>query len=251
MERKALPSIYGTPFLYEAFFHPGLADLAFYEAWARGCAGPVLELGCGTGRLLWPLRKTGLAVEGLDGSPEMLKACQAEGERLGLKAPLHRGDWRDLRLGRRFAGLCMPFNGLQHLHTAADLDAFFAGVRAHLEPGGAFALDVHLPQPALLARDPDERFGVDEGPLSPEGERVIAEQSAYDPWTQVQTQTWTLAAADGSTREIQLALRQYFPQELQALLRAQGFDVHSVWHGFSPSAPAEGALKQVLQARLR
>jgi SAM-dependent methyltransferase len=158
MAKSELPSIYATPLLYEAFFSPGLVDLPFYEAWARACAGPVLELGCGTGRLLWALRKTGLSVEGLDASAEMLEACHAEGKRLGLEAALHRGDWRSFDLGKRFAGIALPFNGLQHLHNAEDLNAFFERLRAHLLPGGSFALDLHLPQAALLARDPNMSY---------------------------------------------------------------------------------------------
>lgn len=251
MAKSDLPSMYATPLVYEAFFNPGLADLPFYTAWARDAAGPVLELGCGTGRLLWALRKTGLPVEGLDASPEMLEACRAEGKRQSLEAALHQGDWRSFDLGKRFAGIALPFNGLQHLHSAEDLDAFFERLRAHLLPGGAFALDVHLPQPALLARDPQERYGVDEGPVAPNGERVIAEQSAYDVVTQVQSQTWTLASADGSTREIRLGLRQFFPQELQRLLQAQGFELQSVWGGFDVRPLGAQAFKQVVRARLR
>lgn len=250
MAKSDLPSIYAMPQLYEAFFNPGLADVPFYEAWARDAGGPVLELGCGTGRLLWALRKTGLSVEGLDASAEMLAACRAQGKRHGLEAALHQGDWRSFDLGKRFAGIALPFNGLQHLHRAEDLRAFFERVRQHLLPGGGLALDVHLPQPALLVRDPAERFGVEEGPLAPNGERVVAEQSSYDAWTQVQTQTWTLAGVDGSTREISLGMRQFYPQELRALLDHEGFALESFGGGFEGEELEPGALKQVVRARL-
>lgn len=218
-------SLYQEPLVYEALFNPGLADLPHYRAWGQACQGTLLELGCGTGRLLWPLKKTGLAVEGLDAEEAMLEACRAEGLRQGLDAPLHLGDWLTFDLGRRFAGVYFPFNGLQHLHRAEDLDAFFERLRAHLLPGGAFAFDVHLPQPAILARDPRERYGVEDPARGPGGERVIAEQSVYDAQAQVLTQMWTLGLEDGSTRELSLGLRQFFPQELQRLLKTQGFEV--------------------------
>ena len=250
MAKSDRPPLYETPWLYESLFHPGLQDLGFYGPWALACQGPVLELGCGTGRLLWPLKKTGVPVEGLDASPAMLQACREEGERLGLDAPLHAGDWRDFDLGRRFAGIYLPFNGLQHLQSAADLGAFFERVRAHLEPGGRFALDLHLPQATLLARDPDERYGVEEGPVGPKGERVIAEQSRYDALTQVLEQTWTLALPDGNTQPLSLSLRQFFPQELKNLLAAQGFEILRHEGGFERESLGNQSLKQVVEARL-
>jgi hypothetical protein len=180
----------------------------------------------------------------------MLQACRERGVQLGLHAALHLGDWRSFDLGRRFAGICLPFNGLQHLHTAEDLNAFFRRLRTHLEPGGAFALDLHLPQPAILARDPREHFGVEDGPRTPQGERVVAEQSAYDGPSQVLTQTWTLAAPDGATRELSLALRQFFPQELTALLAAQGFEVLGHFGGFNQEALQPHSLKQVVYGKM-
>jgi SAM-dependent methyltransferase len=246
---QAGAGVYENPRDYEAIFNPGLQDLAFYRRVAAKAGGCALELGCGTGRLLWPLRQASLAVEGLDQSEAMLDCCRQNGHALGLSSVLHQGDWREFDLGRPFQSLLLPFNGLQHLTQAADVEAFFRCVRFHLQPGGLFALDVHLPQAALLAREAEERFGVEAGPETAAGERVVAEQSRYDALTQVQTQTWTLAALDGSTREISLSLRQFFPQELRALLRAQGFEVLSASGGFQDEPLEATSLKQVLCCR--
>jgi SAM-dependent methyltransferase len=249
MTKSETGSFYESPRDYEALFNPGLQDLPFYLAVASQAAGPVLDLGCGTGRLLWPLRQAGIQVEGLDASEPMLEACREEGHRQGLAAPLHRADWRRFQLGRQFAAVFLPFNGLQHLLTAQDLAQFFERLRAHLLPGGLFAFDLHLPQVALLARDPSERFGVEEGPTTADGQRVIAEQSRYDPLTQVWTQTWTLANGQGDTRELSLELRQFFPEELRALLQREGFQVTQRWAGFAQEALSTSSLRQVLLCR--
>lgn len=247
---KSGSELYQEPADYEALFNPGLADLGFYRRVLEGSGGPALELGCGTGRLLWPLRQAGLDIEGLDVSAAMLTACAARGAELGLSAPLHEGDWRRFDLKRRFAALILPFNGLQHLASAQDLDDFFARIRAHLQPGGLFAFDVHLPQASLLARDGDERFGVDAGPSTPDGERVVAEQSRYDALTQVLTQTWTLADRQGKTRELSLKLRQFFPEELGVLLKSQGLKVMRRESGFDGEDLGSESLKQVLVTQL-
>jgi SAM-dependent methyltransferase len=241
--------VYDHPLDYEAIFSPGLQDLAFYRRVAAQAGGSALELGCGTGRLLWPLRQAGLAVEGLDQSQAMLDRCRQNGQALGLSGALHHGDWRDFDLGRVYQCLLLPFNGLQHLTQPADLEAFFRCARSHLQPGGLFGLDVHLPQARLLAREAGENFGVEAGPETSGGERVVAEQSRYDALAQVLTQTWTLAAPDGGTREISLGLRQFFPQELRALLAAHGFEVLSATGGFQDEPLEAESLKQVLCCR--
>jgi hypothetical protein len=162
---------------------------------------------------------------------------------------LHEADWRRFDLGRPFTAILLPFNGLQHLCTAQDLEAFFERLRSHLQPQGLFALDLHVPQAAILARDPDERFGVEEGPQTPQGERAVAEQSRYDALAQVLTQTWTLAGPDGSTREIDLALRQFFPQELRALLRNAGFELQRLAGGYGGEPLTASSLRQALCCR--
>jgi SAM-dependent methyltransferase len=241
------PALYQDPGLYEAFFDPGLADLPFYSGVCALGAGTALELGCGGGRLLAPLLAAGFKVEGLDFSPAMLKACA----KAARGAVLHQGDWRHIDLKRRYQAVLFPFNGLQHLHSAEDENGFFKSLRAHLEPGGLFALDLHVPQPAILARDPAENFGVEEGPMGPDGELVVAERSAYDPLAQVLTQTWTLGLANGGTRELSLGLRQYFPREITQLLQAQGFEILRHEGGFEGEALTEQSLKQVLLCRMK
>jgi len=101
-------------------------DVAFYlkvaEAHARG--GPILELGCGTGRLTAPLARAGHHVTGVDASAQMLAACRARIDRQGLgrNVRLCHADFRHLAdrdspLGReRFALVFCPFNAFQHLY---------------------------------------------------------------------------------------------------------------------------------------
>ena len=235
---------------YEALFGPGLNDLPFYREHALRVGGSVLELGCGTGRLLWPLCQAGAAMQGLDRSVEMLAACKKQGAALKLKAPLHLGDWLNFNLGQVYAAILLPFNGLQHIGQAEDLHSFFQNLRNHLAPGGIFVFDVHLPQAAILARDPDEHFGVEDGPFTSLGEQVVAEKSNYDAVSQILTQAWTLAHPEGSTRALRLALRQFFPQELQNLLTAQGFKVLGHYGDFDSSPLQSNSLKQVLYVKM-
>jgi ubiquinone/menaquinone biosynthesis C-methylase UbiE len=88
-------------------------DVGFYVAAARESGGPVLELGCGTGRILLPTARAGIEIAGLDSSNYMLEEClrrlRAEPAQVRARASLHRGDMRDFDLGRTFRLATIPF----------------------------------------------------------------------------------------------------------------------------------------------
>jgi SAM-dependent methyltransferase len=134
---------------------PGIGeDVDFYRELARETGGPVLELGCGTGRVLAGLAAEGLACTGLDASPAMLAKAR---ERVGEAVRLVRGDMRDFDLaGERFALICSAFRAFQHLLSVDEQLRCLARVRAHLRPGGLFAFDVFKPRPDKLVDDDAE-----------------------------------------------------------------------------------------------
>jgi SAM-dependent methyltransferase len=135
-------------------------DVDFYRALAREAGGPVLEIGCGTGRVLARLVEDGIEATGLDASEAML-------DRLRERAPgarLVRGDMRDFELaGERFALIYSAFRPFQHLVSVDDQLRCLGRVKEHLAPDGRFAFDVFKPRADLLARPeqpeaPDLRF---------------------------------------------------------------------------------------------
>ena len=109
-------------------------DLAFYRRAAAGPGrgGPVLELGCGTGRLT-----AALGAVGLDIDPDMLAAARRRGVR-----HLIRADMRRFALARRFGLVAIPYNSLQLLVDEDEMVGCLRCAAAHLVPGGALALEV-------------------------------------------------------------------------------------------------------------
>src|SRR5581483_663215 len=112
-----------------------LQDLEFYVRLAPATGGPVLELGCGTGRLTRPLAAMGFDVTGLDNDPEMLQ-WSAPG------VTLVEGDMRDFDLATTFPLVMIPYNTLQLLPDDGARAQCFATVARHLAPDGLFALEV-------------------------------------------------------------------------------------------------------------
>lgn len=144
---------------YLAGDDPG--DLPFWRSFlATASDGPALELGSGTGRVLLPLLAAGHAVEGLDGSADMLHRCREIATARGLAPVLHHGDMAAYTLGRRFRTIFSAVGTLSLLGAPGLLEAALACARAHLVPGGriAVAMDRPRPRPAgpVLARDVED-----------------------------------------------------------------------------------------------
>jgi SAM-dependent methyltransferase len=245
MEKSDAGALYQVPELYEALLGADGGDEAFYAALAADAGGPVLDLGCGSGRLSLALAAAGCAVTGVDASAPMLARARAAAEARGLRIEWLESRWQDLRLPRRFALALLPYNGLQHLLRDEDLIALSRSLHACLLPGARWALDLHVPQPAILERDPDTWFPVKGGPRTPDGAQVTAERSAYDAAARVLTQHWRLRQTDGGERVLRLALRQFEVEELQAFFGAQDWALEGLYQSFDRRPLGAQALRQV------
>jgi ubiquinone/menaquinone biosynthesis C-methylase UbiE len=115
----------------------------FWRNLALQAGGPVLELGCGTGRIALPLARAGATVVGIDRSDAMLQHARRRIRRSRLQQ-LHvvRGDIRFLPFSARFPLVMAPYGILQSLLRERDLKATLAAVRHVLEPGGTFGLEL-------------------------------------------------------------------------------------------------------------
>ncbi len=145
--------LYDAPWLYDLQHDGYRDDLAFYRRLAEDQAGPVLELGAGTGRVTIALAAAGLPVVALEPNDAMRGRAAERFAALADTRPdvaarirLVAGDARTLALGERFALVLAAFNTLMHLERVDEQDAALARARDHLAPGGAFACDVFVPR---------------------------------------------------------------------------------------------------------
>jgi len=121
-------------------------DVAFWQRLAAAQTGPVLELGCGTGRIAIPVARTGTRIIGIDRSEEMLARARRRMTRARLagRLSLVRGDIRSLPFGSRtrFSAVLAAYGILQSLTRERDLARTFESVARVLRRGGLFAIDV-------------------------------------------------------------------------------------------------------------
>jgi ubiquinone/menaquinone biosynthesis C-methylase UbiE len=127
-----------------------LVDLPFYVELAKRSGGPVLEIACGTGRVLLAIAREGIQIDGVDNSATMLRILQSrlEGEPREVRGnvTLHEGDMRSFHLNKKFPLVVMPFRPMQHMGTVQDQVDALATAAAHLEDNGKLAFDVFLPE---------------------------------------------------------------------------------------------------------
>jgi SAM-dependent methyltransferase len=139
------------PRLYHAHHSLHMEDLPFWLHLAQQNSGPILELGCGTGRVLLPLA-AGYPAFGLDLDIRMLRFCAERFDQAGQPGGnLFLADMSQFHLGLRFGLIMLPCNTLSTL-AQATLEGMLASVQQHLLPDGIFAAS--LPNPILLRRLP-------------------------------------------------------------------------------------------------
>lgn len=142
-----------------------LKDIPFYLELAKSIRGRVLEVGCGTGRILIPTARAGVQIDGLDFSPEFLVILR---EKLSCEAPeinanvsLYEEDMRSFSLGKTYDLITIPFGPLQHLFSVDDQLAAFRCFHAHLRTGGQIAFNLFFPNYRLL-----DELGVEEAEVT-------------------------------------------------------------------------------------
>jgi SAM-dependent methyltransferase len=158
----------------------------------------VLELACGTGRVLLPIAQQGLRIDGVDSSPAMLDQLQQklarEPQHVRELASTSLGDLRSYRSERKYALVIIPFRPLQHMYTVEDQLAALNTAAFHLGSGGLLAFDVFYPRfESLLA-------GVGEETLLLAGLEVVEEYGSSEK-----------APLDNDSKEMAFVLQRSSP----------------------------------------
>jgi SAM-dependent methyltransferase len=228
-------------------------DIPFYVKQAERYGDPLLEIACGTGRITIPIAEKGLRITGLDVSKGMLAHAERKAAALGADIEWINADCRDFHLGRYFNLILFPFNSIAHLHSLADIEACFACVREHLAPGGHFIVDIFNPRLDILMRDRSGRYPVGEYP-DPDGQGtiVLTENNVYDGASQVNRIKWYYRIGGRSDQiTVDLNMRIFYPQELDALLKYNGYEIENKFGDFDESPFGSDSLKQIPVCYLR
>jgi SAM-dependent methyltransferase len=242
-----MSQLYDDAFLYDLvhgqFAQPYLLD--FYLKYISQAGSPVLELACGTGRILIPLVEKGIDIYGLDISPEMLETCHKKAKERNISVNADQGDMRHFEFDSQFNLIFVAANSFQHLAELKDIQACFDSIKKNLAPGGKFIFDVLNPYIPLLAHNPNKQIMV--GSYE---DYVLTMDFRYDVASQTNFINWNfLHRPTNNFKSLSFQLRQFFPQELDALLEFNGFQIENKFGDYDESAFTGSSPKQVIVAK--
>jgi SAM-dependent methyltransferase len=221
--------------------HSGLSDdVDFYLNFVEAVGDPVLELGCGTGRLLIPIAETGFRVTGIDRSTQMLdRARSAISERsLANLVTLQQMEMTDIGAlqGGPFGVAIIGLNGLLHVTTSKEQRSTLASVRSVLDPRGQLLIDVFNPTPDVL-RSLDHSLNHEGVWRQSDGSRIDKFSSRrVAPRTQtISTELWyDLTTGEGAVSRVatSFTMRYLHRAELELMLELAGFAEWQVYGSY-------------------
>ncbi len=234
MERT--DSAYDRDWEFYDDFYADVDDVDFYSALARRARGPVLELMCGTGRVLVPLARAGFDVTGIDANEKMLEAARSKLEKeppgVRKRATLVKADVRDFNLGGKFGLAILAFSSVNHLLSPGDGDRAMACIKRHLSDSGLLAVASFIPHDEKLHSEKlDKEVGLANGDLL-----IRYSTLAVDAGTGLMNvrYRWEIERGGRIVRESASAfdLRLLRPNQLKALLEGAGLQLVERYGGY-------------------
>ncbi len=246
--------------VYDSIYAYVREDIPFYVQEASRSGGPVLELGCGTGRVTVPIAQSGIDIIGLDNSDAMLERARTKAHALEAghgNIDLQLGDMRDFSLGRTFPLVIIPFRGFLALLSVEDQIRCLTGIREHLEPDGRLIFNIFVPDPQMLVEDEDAAFHLrdvtdpDTGRTS-----VVWQQTRVDTFNQVLSVRLIVDETDqdGTVRKRlyrDYQIRYAHRIEVLHLLERCGYEVVDLYGDFDYSPFDEDSGEMVWVAKPR
>ncbi|MGB6960205.1 MAG: class I SAM-dependent methyltransferase [Candidatus Acidiferrum sp.] len=241
-------------------------DVAFYRNAVHEHGDPVLELGCGTGRITLALAEAGHRVTGLDISERMLERCTQKRANLPRETRerihLVQGDMTRFDLGEKFRVVIIPFRPMQHLLEIDEQISCLESVRNHLQDGGRqfgkrsgrLILDVFQTDAERMHDPAYQKEGAVTEYTMPDGRRVrIAERvAAFHRAEQRNDVEMIFYVTDAQGKEERLVfawtLRYFFRYEVEHLLARCGFRVSAVYGDFDRSPLVDSSPEMIFVA---
>jgi SAM-dependent methyltransferase len=228
-------------------------DLDLWIELAEEHGDPILELGCGTGRVLLPLAQRGYAITGVDNSPDMLARLRdkLKSGRLKTAPILLEADLATFAVETRFALALMPFNTFMHLLSLEAQLAALTNIRRHLRPGATLALDVINPAEAYAA--PEAGLALERS--FADGDRAVQVFSSLhlDRAAQLGHITWLYDSVGeaGSVQRtsVPLTMRYTFPGEMRLLLERCGFNLTHLYGDYDRSPFGDDSARMIVLAK--
>ena len=209
-------------------------DIALFAEIARSCAGPVLELGCGNGRILLELDARRIAVVGVDRSTQMLASLRTKARARTLASHVCQMDVRALGFLPLFELVLCPYSLVTYMTADDDAARMLHEIRRVLMPSGHVVLDAFIPRAEAATNTfvLDYRRPFDDDGLLVRSKRI----SRLSARTHRIERRYERFAADGTLVErIETVedIRTFTPEQVAQLLDENGFEPERSWWDYA------------------
>ncbi|OGN62359.1 MAG: hypothetical protein A3E26_01660 [Chlamydiae bacterium RIFCSPHIGHO2_12_FULL_49_32] len=213
----------------------GPKEVAFYRDLLKATKGPFLEAMCGSGRLLIPLLRTGLVIDGVDNSAHMLKSCRQRCENQHLHVKLLNQPLQDLTLSQKYSLIFIAIGSFQLIKDRIEALRILKNLRQNLLPGGKLIIETFIPWDGI-------KEGIRESILADQSDPIISERTIQSPdgFEMINRSTVTLYFKEQLemhqthyekrghgelllTEEEEYAVRWYYRHEMELFLEKAGF----------------------------
>lgn len=232
-------------------------DIALYLELAEQYGDPIMDIGCGTGRVMVPLAQQGYTVHGIDNNETMLERAEryrSASPTLKQNMVLHHGDVLTFELTGQFKLMLLTYNALMHFRTQPEQIQLLKRLRQWTAEDGLMVLD--LPNAGeVFATQETDALMFERSFLEPESGHVVMQQSySYlDRVTQLLHVTWIYDEIDGDgvvkRTMAPHVLYYYFYPEVQLLLALTGFEVEAVYGDTAQNPFEDGCERMVVFAK--
>ena len=234
--------MYNNPALYDACTAHKIDDIPFYEHWAKQTNGPILELACGTGRIAKHLIESGFNYTGLDLSSVFIDYCRSNFP----NGKFTTGDMCDFNLGQKFDLIFIPFNSFLHLYKEEEMTQCLKSIQNHLSDNGKFLLDIFVPNPEFLYRDPDKKYE-EMTIIHPNGgECTVWQKNQYKEETEINHIHWFFNRGNSEPMdEYDFDMRMIYPDTMDRVLSDSDFTIDEKWGDYDGEPFNETSLLQL------
>lgn len=233
--------------IYEQLDGQRTEDIAFYLEAARKADGPILDAGCGSGRIMIPMLREGLEVEGFDPSQAMLDRFPL----LDPKLVIWRDSLETFSAPRTDYSLILSaFNSFLHLLTQEDQLAALRNIHDHLKPGGGFIFDIINPYTLdIYDTRATKQFEATFDDATTGKSVSVWRWFTYDVINQRGEYFREFVIDGGAPQAYKTQYRWTYPQEMRLLLQIAGFTDLQSLGDFKGQELTEEATSQVWIAR--
>jgi ubiquinone/menaquinone biosynthesis C-methylase UbiE len=239
---------------------PGEQD--FYVSESLKYPSPVLEIGCGSGRITIPIARVGADITGIDNSEGLLKVAREKLDNIKTLAgniELINADMRDFSIDKKFNLVIIPYRAFLHMHTVEDQKKTLNNIRQHMAPGAHLIMNMFFPRIDVMDTYVNQLGTVVKQVKTLEAKsgnrQIVYDSRQYSSYTQLITQYFIIEEIDPSglmvsKKYFPLTLRWVTKFEMQHLLELCGFELVNLYGWFDKREFSDSSEEMIWVAKI-